>query len=80
MEFKPSVVRFKKVVFGLAIVFFGFAAAKIVLRHDLHNGLWSLAVSAALFLNVVPAWLTGHRLPAEAGAAKPDPASKLRTV
>jgi hypothetical protein len=51
MQFKP-IISFKK----------SYGAAKLILLHDFSNGLWSLAVSLALFLGLLPEWLTSSKL------------------
>jgi hypothetical protein len=48
-------------MFSGAVIFGGFAAAKL-LRHDIDKALWSFAVCLALVLGLLPPWLTGHTI------------------
>lgn len=77
MELKPKPPTFRSTMLGLAIVFGGFAAFKL-LHHDLYTGLWSFAVCFALVLGFLPPWLTGHRVVDD--AVKPEKYSLFGTA
>lgn len=69
MELKPKPPMLRNMMLSGAVVFGGFAVAKL-LRHDLDTGLWSFAVCLALVLGLLPPWLTGHGI--ADNAVKPE--------
>ena len=65
MELKPKLPQLKRVMCGLAVLFFFYGTATAFAGHDPKNGLWALVVAFALTLGFLPDWLAGSAKTAE---------------
>ena len=54
---------FKRSIFGLALLMGIYGAAKLFIGHDLHSGLWALAVCLSLSLSLLPRGVIDAKYP-----------------